>query len=104
MRRKCNDALKNCTTYFWKEYRAVVFNIGFLRIDRDPNNIHCSVRDQRRYNEIIFGVARKLLCDICKWDISQNKHLQRDRNNCKAGRLGNIPKDQLKKVKLHVLQ
>ena len=101
-RRMCNDALKNCSTYFWNEYKAVVFNTGFLRIDRDPDQIHCSTRDQRRYNEIIFGVARKLICDICKWEISQGKkHLQRDRNICKAGRWGNIPKDQLKKVELH---
>ena len=102
MRRKCNTALKYCTTYFWKEYRAVVFNTEFLRIDRDPDKIHCSVRDQRRYNEIIFSVARKLLYDICKWDISQHNQLHRDRNSCKAGKLGNIPKDQLKKVKLHL--
>ena len=104
MRRKCNTALKYCTTYFWKEYRAVVFNTGLLRIDRHPDKIHCSDRDQRRYNEVIFSVARKLLCDICKWDIRQNKQLQGDRNSCKAGKLGNIPKDQLKKVKFHLLK
>ena len=65
LRRICNSALKPCTTYFWKEYKAVVLNTGFLRLDRDPNAIHLSGKDQLRYNEIIFSVARKLLCDVC---------------------------------------
>ena len=104
-RRMYNDALKCCSTYFWKEFKAVVFNVGFLREDKNPDDIHYSTREQRKYNEIIFSVARKLLCDFCNWEVGEGrKHLQRDRNICKEGILGNVPKDQLKKVKLRRLQ
>ena len=104
-RRRYNNALKCCSTYFWREFKAVVFNVGFLREERNPDDIHYSNREQRQYNEIIFSVARKLLCDFCNWEVDEGRrHLQRDRNICKEGRFGNIPKDQLEKVDFCKLQ
>ena len=99
LRRKCNSALGASTRYLRNKYNAMVLKTCFLRQDINCHNIHFSPRDQNRYNEIIFSVARRLLCDVCFWDPTQ-KEMQPERNICKTGIYGNIPDTQLKKIKI----
>ena len=73
LRRKCNSALGNTITYLKTKYNAVVLKTNFQRLDINHDNIHLSFRDQKRYNEIIFSVARRFLCDLCSWNSTQSK-------------------------------
>ena len=82
IRRKCNSALGDTTTYLKTKYNAVVLKTNFERKDTEYDNIHFSFEDQKRYNEIIFIVARRLLCDVCSWNPKKSE-IQRERNTCK---------------------
>ena len=99
LRRKLNSALVSSITYLKNKYNAVVLKTSFQRLDINHNNIHLSLRDQKRYNEIIFSVARKFLCDVCSWDPTQTR-MQLERNTSNAGVYGNIPDEQLKKINI----
>ena len=99
IRRKCNSALGNTTTYLKTKYNAVVLKTNFERSETNYKNIHLSFEDQKRYNEIIFSVARRLLCDVCSWNPTRLE-IQRDRNMCKNEVYGNIPDEILEKLKV----
>merc|ERR1712215_361813 len=98
LRRKCNSTLGSSITYLKTKHNAVILKTNFQRLDINYSNTYLSFRDQR-YNEIIFSVARRFLCDLCSWNPTQ-PNIQIERNTCKAGTYGNIPFDQLKKLKI----
>ena len=99
LRRKCNSALGSSITYLKTKHNAVILKTKFQRLDINPDNIHLSFRDQKRYNEIIFSVARRFLCNVCSWNPIQSK-MQIERNTCKNGVYGNIPDEILEKLKV----
>ena len=98
LRRKCNSALGSSITYLKTKHNAVILKTNFQRLEINYSNTYLSFRDQR-YNEIIFSVARRFLCDLCSWNPTQS-NIQIERNICKAGVYGNIPVEQLKKLKI----
>ena len=99
IRRKCNHALDDTTTYLKNRYNAVVLRTNFERKDTEYDNIHFSLEDQKRYNEIIFSVVRRLLCDVCSWNPKKSE-IQTERNTCENGVYGNIPNEILRKLKV----
>ena len=99
LRRKCNSAIGSSIIYLKTKHNTVILKTNFQRLDINHSNIHLSFRDQKRYNEIIFSVARSFLCDLCSWNPTQS-NIQIERNICKAGVYGNIPVEQSKKLKI----